>query len=289
MTAGGPNTPLLETVEKSGFPFQLAVLRELRRLGEKHSWPVVATEVPVGEEFADMVLLRPGLLGVIEAKRVEGEKWNFLVPRGACSNIPRCRIEWHNSRAAELPLEARISIRNRATKVFCSECNMAEGSYESSVAVLPKGKAAHSLEALSNNLLSITHALGDMFALKYDNKQPTYLIPVVVTNAELMVCEYDVGSLDIDLGKLGQADFKPVDFVRFRKTLVSRASNDYEWDRQMTLEDWTSDRERTVFVVSPKGLDQFLSGFRAFGPAGGKEYPDPFLTPPTYGSGSRRQ
>ena len=289
MTSGGPNTPLIEAVAKSGFPFQLAVLRELRKLGEIHSWPVVATEVPIGEEFADIVLLRPGLLGVIEAKRVEGEKWHFLVPKGASSNVGRCRIEWHNPRAAKLPLMATISIHNQATKVFCSECNMAEGSYESSVAVLPKGKAVHSLEALSDDLLSLTHALGDMFALKYDKRQPTYLIPVVVTNAALMVCEYDVDSLDIDLGQLGQADFKPVDFVRFRKTLVSRASNDYEWDRQMTLEDWTSDRERTVFVVSPKGLNQFLSGFRAFVPANGQQFPDEFLNPPRYATGRDRE
>jgi hypothetical protein len=288
MTGGGPKVPLTQAVEKSGFPFQLAVLRELRHLGEKHSWPVVATEVPVGEKFADIVLQRPGLLGVIEAKRVEGEKWYFLVPAGASSNVSRCRIEWHNPRAAKLPLMAAISINNPATRVFCSECNMVEGSYESSVAVLPKGKSAHSLEQLSDDLLSTTHELGDMFALKYDKKHPTYLIPVVVTNADLLVCEYDPGSLDINLGRLGEADFRLVDFVRFRKTLVSRASNDYEWDQQMTLEDWTSDRERTVFVVSPSGLDHFLSGFRAFGPAGGKAYPDQFANPPQYGGGRDR-
>jgi hypothetical protein len=187
-----------------------------------------------------------------------------------------------------LPIIATVSINNPSTRVFCSECNMAEGSYESSVAVLPKGKPAHSLEQLSDDLLSITHELGDMFALKYEKTQPTYLIPVLVTNAELMVCEYDIETLDIDLGQLGQANFKPVDFIRFRKTLVSRGSNDYEWDRQMTLEDWTSDRERTVFVVSPKGLDQFLSGFRAFGPEGGKQYPDQFVKPPKYATGRDR-
>ena len=124
-----------------------------------------------------------------------------------------------------------------------------------------------------------------MFELRYDSKQPTYLIPVIVTNAELMVCEYDIEALDINVGQLGHAEFKPVDFIRFRKTLVSRRSNDYEWDLQTTLEDWTSDRERTVFVVSPRGLDQFLSGFRAFAPAGGTLYPSEFLAPPEYGSG----
>ncbi len=287
MTGSGPNVPLAQAVDKSGFPFQLAVERELRELGQKHSWPVVATEVPVGDRFADIVLQRPGLLGIVECKRVEDERWHFLVPRGASANMGRCRIEWRNPKAAKLPPMATISIHHPATKLFCSECIMAEGSYESSVCVLPKGKAVPSLESLSGELLDTVHALGDKFQLKYD-KEPTYLIPIIVTNAELSVCEYDTDALDINLGRLGAADFKSVDFIRFRKTLVSRASNDYEWDRLVTLGEWTSDRERTVFVVSPKGLDQFLAGFRAFGPASGKQYPDEFVNPPAYGDGRNR-
>jgi len=287
MSSGGPNTPFIQAVDKSGFPFQLAVERELKKLGRTHSWPVVATEVPVRDAFADIVLQRPGLLGVIECKRVEEERWHFLVPKGASANVARCRIEWHNPNAAELPIHATLSIRNHPTKLFCSECTMATGSYEASVCVPPRGKAVNSLEALSGDLLANTHALGDRFELKYDDA-PTYLIPIIVTNAELMVCEYDVDSLDINLGRLGQADFKPVDFLRFRKTLVSRASNDYQWDRQVTLGDWTSDRERTVFVVSPKGLDQFLAGFRAFGPIGGG-FPAEYESPPKYGSGRGRE
>ena len=145
---GGPDTPLRQAVEKSGFPFQLAVLRELKKLGQKHSWPVVATEVPVGKDFADITLERRGLLGVVEAKRVESERWFFLVQKGASNNIARCRIESHNPNAAELPMHAQLAINNPATKVFCSECNMAVGSYESSVAVLPRGKSAHSPRAV---------------------------------------------------------------------------------------------------------------------------------------------
>jgi len=287
VTGTGPNVPLIQAVDKSGFPFQLAVTRELKKLGQKHSWPVVVPEVPVGDTFADIVLRRPGFLGVVECKRVEEEKWHFLVPKGASANVGRCRIEWHNPRAAELPMHAKLS-RNPATRVFCSECVMAEGSYESSVCVVPKGKAVPSLEAVCGELLDTVHALGDKFELKYDN-EPNYLIPVIVTNAELSVCEYDADALDINLGRLGAADFKSADFIRFRKTLVSRGSNDYEWDRLVTLGEWTSDRERTVFVVTPKGLNQFLAGFRKFGPASGKQYPEEFENPPTYGDGRDRE
>src|SRR5207247_4840032 len=75
MTGGGPNTPLIKAIEKSGYPFELAVERELRDLGKKHDWPVVMREVPVGDSFADLVLQRPGLLLVVESKRVEDETW----------------------------------------------------------------------------------------------------------------------------------------------------------------------------------------------------------------------
>lgn len=286
MSTGGPDTPLAKAVDKSGFPFQLAVERELRKLGQRLSWEVVP-EVPIRDVFADIVLRRPGILAVIECKRVEGETWHFLVPTGASGNVGRCRIEWHNPRAERFPVRALIA-GTHLMKVFCSECNMSQGSYEASFCVLPKKSAQDSLETLGHELLGKTHALADVFGLEYGDG-PTYVIPVIVTNAGLTVCEYDVESLDIDLGRLGAADFKPVDFVRFRKTLVSRASNDYEWDRVLTLGDWTSDRERTVFVVSPRGLQHFLSGFRAFGPAGGGKYPAEFESPPEYGTGRERE
>jgi len=125
--------------------------------------------------------------------------------------------------------------------------------------------------------------LADLFGLQY-GALPTYMIPVVVTNAELSICEYDPASLDLALGRLGGVAFKPADFLRFRKTLVSRQSNDYVWQR-VSLDAWTSDRERTVFVVSPQGLDRFLSGFRAFHHAGGGEHPPEFESPPEWGTG----
>jgi hypothetical protein len=278
---GGPNTPLTSAIEKSGYPFALAVERELRMLAEKHGWPVVLREVPVGDAFADLVLQQPGLLLVLECKRVEEEMWHFLVPKGTSTNTARCRVEWRNPRAAQPPSILSVSL-NPPSKIFCSECTMAEGSYESSVAVLPRGKAAHSLEQLSGGLLDMTHRLGDQFGLQYDDEVPTYLIPVIVTNAGLSVCEYDVGTLPIETGRLGEVEFTSVDFLRFRKTLVRRASNDYQGDRKLFLRQWTADRERTVFVVSPRGLDQFLAGFRAFGPWGEHKYPFEFEHPPKW-------
>ena len=284
MTAG-PNVPLAQTVDKSGFPFQLAVERELRRLGRLHSWPLVATEVPVGETFADLVLQQQGLLGIVECKRVEDEKWFFLVPKGSSANVARCRTEWRNPRATTSGRMMAMAIH--VTKLFCTECTMAEGSYEASVCVVPKGKALTSLEAACGDVLTKVHTLGDKFELKYDDG-PTYLIPIIVTNADLCVCEYVPDGLDINRGHIGAAEFKSVDFIRFRKTLVTRSSNDYEWDRQVTLGEWTTDRERTVFIVNPRGLNQFLSGFRAFKPSSGKNHPDEFENPPEYGDGSRR-
>ncbi len=277
MPTTGPDTPDIKAVDKSGFPFQLAVERELRALGQRYAWEV-SREVPIGDRFADIVLRRPNLLAVVECKRVDGERWHFLVPRGSSGNVARCMVEWHNPRA----VKSRHIVAFPLSKVFCSECTMSEGSYEASICVLPKKGAVASLEALSRDLLETTHKLGDLFGLRYD-ATPTYVVPVVVTNAELSICEYDPTTLDIKSGHLGEVGFNPADFVRFRKTLVSRRSNEYVWQRG-SLDAWTSDRQRTVFVVCPQGLDRFLSGFRAFSYAGQGEPPE-FAAPPEEGTG----
>jgi hypothetical protein len=275
VTDPGLAAHLKKPIDKSGFPFQLAVERELRKLGRGSSWDV-ATEVPVGDTFAEIVLRSSNLMIVVECKRVDGDRWHFLLPKGANSNVARCRVEWHNSRATRPSMYIA-----GCDVVFCSECTMAEGSYEANVCVIPKGSPVSSLEALSRYLLGITHQLGDLGGLQYD-ASPTYVIPVIVTNAELSICEYRAAALDIESGRLGVAEFASADFVRFRKTLVSRRSNDYEL-RAVSLQDWTSDRERTVFVVSPQGLARFVSGFRAFKYAGEGEHPPQFTSPPRWG------
>lgn len=134
------------------------------------------------------------------------------------------------------------------------------------------------LEPLARGLLSQTHALGDAYGVEY-GAGVTYLIPVLVTNAALSVCEYDPETLDLQKGVLGQARFVPVDFLRFRKAMVSDRSNDYDRD-DMPLNEWAADRHRTVFIVTPAGLRTFLSGFRVFEVADGNDVPPEFLNPP---------
>ena len=156
MTRVGPDVPKLEAVDRSGFPFQLAVERELRRLGPTFSWDVTATEVPVGEDFADIVVSKWNMLAVIECKRVDEGEWHFLVPRGTSSNVARCRLEWHNPRATTTP----SFLPRTLSKVFCSDFTMCEGSYESSIAILPKKHTAHSLEILARTVLEQANELG---------------------------------------------------------------------------------------------------------------------------------
>lgn len=80
--------------------------------------------------------------------------------------------------------------------------------------------------------------------------------------------------VDLPAGSL-----REVDSLRFRKALVSERSNDYH-HHDLPLPEWAADRERTVFIVSPSGVNRFLSGFRAFHLQDGKEYPPEFLNPP---------
>jgi hypothetical protein len=271
----GESKALAAAVDRSGFPFQLAVESELRSIGGALDWDLVATEVPAGDSYADIVLRRPGFLAVIECKRVDGGTWHFLVPKGASSNVVDCRLEWHNPRAR---YREALMAGLPPSMIFAADCTMCEGSYESSVSILPKTSASHNLEVLCRELLAQSHALGDSWGVDYGS-EVTYLIPVLVTNAALSICEYDPTSLDLEKGVLGEARFAKADFVRFMKALVIDRSNDYD-HRDLSLQAWTADRERTVFVVSPSGLRRFLSGFRAFGLRSGRDLPEEYSNPP---------
>ena len=57
----------------------------------------------------------------------------------------------------------------------------------------------------------------------------------------------------------------------------------------MTLDDWTADRERTVFIVSPMDWTGSWRGFACLDQPAERAQPDQFLRPPSYRSGMDRE
>ena len=270
----GPDTPHRELVNKSGFPFQLAVERDIRSIGGEPRVEIQAAELPWAGGFVDLVLKREKILIVIECKRVDSGVWVFLVPKGKGMNEAGCRLEWYNGRAPDRQQFAQ----QRPTKMFCSEFTMCEGSPESNVCVVPKSQGTvQTLEGVCGPLLDACHEIGDLPGVQHDG-EIEFVVPAVVTNAALKVCEYDPASMTLPTGHIGPAQFHVADFVRFRKALVRRRNDDYR-SQPVKLGTWAGDRERTVFIVNHSGLRRFLHGFRAFSYAGPGQFPPEYENP----------
>ena len=270
----GPDAPLRDLVNRSGFPFQLAVERDIRSTHAQHHFGVEATELPWSGGFVDLVLRNGNILVVMECKRVDSDAWVFLVPQGQSMNQVGCRLEWYNGSA---PDREQFTPR-QISKMFCAEFTMCEGSPEASVCIVPKGKGAvQTLEGVCGPLLDACHEIGDLPGVQHAAEFEC-LVPVVVTNATLNVCLYHPPGMTVETGHVGPSEFQTVDFVRFRKTLVSRRNDDYR-SQPVKLSTWAADRERSVFVVNHAGLNRFLFGFRSFAHAGPGEYPPGFDGP----------
>lgn len=250
-----PDAPLRNQVNRSGFPFQLAVESVIRETEGTHKWRVVSSEFPCRLGFIDLVLSQGDLIATLECKKVEDQSWIFLAEEGQSQRINRCRLEWFKPASLrKVPSEAPI---------FASEFSMCEGSPESKFCVIPKGKGPiQTIESVCTELLSASHALLEPMDLKRPQNYQA-VVPVLVTNAILKTCVYQPGELDIETGHLDKGMFSDTDFIRFRKPLVRDRSN-FSATEPLELLNWSVDRERTVFIVHPKGLVRFLFGFRSF-------------------------
>lgn len=264
--------PLRDLINRSGVPFQLAVENAMRTRGAKHSIEVWR-EVPWANGFIDIVAkISDRIFCAVECKRVTDRSWSFVLTENARESATRCRIEWFNSKAVKI---------KDCSRVFCSEWNMVEPSPESEFCILPKDTPIGSLESVCRGLIASCHNLLESEAELVLNDDIVAMIPVIVTNAKLYTCKMDAISVSLETGLPNEAGsiFQPVEMLRFRKSLVNQRSNSYR-KSQMVLSDWIADRERTVFILTPSGIDRFLNGMRAFGTNYSGGFPDEYLNPP---------
>lgn len=83
-------------------------------------------------------------------------------------------------------------------------------------------------------------------------------IPVIVTNAHLQVCRFQLPSISLDDGEIPDGDFESVPYIRFFKSLSTRPS---EAATVNNIADANRARRRTVFVVQAAHLDGFLQNW----------------------------
>lgn len=123
-----------------------------------------------------------------------------------------------------------------------------------------------SFEQICRELIRASHELLCDSQVKHRFEKEV-IVPVIVTNATLMTCEFAPGRSHLASGRLmeNEGRFISTDFVRFRKSFVADGNN-AAIAKPVLPEEWKAGSERTVFIVNCEGLGRFLFGFRAFGP-----------------------
>lgn len=262
------NTLLQKLVDRSGYPFNMAVAETIRRSQNRQSWRVEAEEIPWSRMresgFIDLAIVRDRAIGVIECKKVNNDdRLVFLVRQDQSPVQTRCKLEVYSR---ELPKSERGSGVQMLfeSRFFVVDCNMPSGSPESSYCVAPKGgKSANlNLDGIASDLLeSCEGLLGD-----WDYSLPgelTAAIPIIVTNARLYTCVFDPGQIDLGSVDLPSATmFQSQAFVRFRKAF-RHSGGRFGRETTDTLMQVVEEGERTVFVVDSRHLVAFLAGLRA--------------------------
>jgi hypothetical protein len=262
----GKQIDILEVVNSSGFPFQMAVtdfvrrtkqLHKCRVLFSEHSWKDSAGEY---SGFIDLVVASDifPYVFVIECKRHLGGIWVFLKAEGTTGT----------RRHAKLLANIIDRQQGRISRSRWVDAPLSPASVESTYCVVPRqDKDNPMLERIGSTLVQSTECLAredDMRVLATSHNECLY-VSVVVTNASLVVAEFKPENVDLESGMLedgAKVKTQDVPFLRFRKQLSFLKPED---DRKIfENNEYRLDyaKERTVFVVQAKFLDEFLQQFQ---------------------------
>jgi hypothetical protein len=251
---------LTDTVNQSGFPLQIGLTALIQQTAIQHGWKVLFLEHSWKNEldndsgFIDIVLEDKHRTSVmlIECKRVLDSSWIFLNPNP--KSKPRRHAKGWITRYA-----------NGCFKHLCwADLSLDPDSPESEFCVVaghdPKAKPM--LERVAAEVVSATEALA-LEEMDYQAQVKDALrmyFSVIVTTAKLQVCTFEPEKVSLLNGKVVDAEFKEVPFVRFRKQLSTRPAS-----IPLNVVDgfygFVRAKEHTVFVVNAEALPQFLSTF----------------------------
>lgn len=247
------NSHLLNPVNRSGFPFQLAVERAIRDAEREHQWSVFAHEYAWespegGSGFLDL-LLRCGIGYLLcECKR-SSAPWVFLIPEEDANStaIVRC--------------VASSILQDGIRRGVVHDFYASPGSYEAEFCVLGGDKRGELLEHTARGLVEAQESIAASWdeaavqRLRSGEGGSVFLyLPLIITSAQLHVCRFDPSETSLETGKIPDTStFEEVPWIRFKKTLTT---SDYSIDPESL--DQTSSGERTVWVVRASELVAFL-------------------------------
>lgn len=256
---------LMDLVNGSGFPFQIGVRREIERTAANHGWFVDMEEfhwrhpVTGSTGFIDLVISHSQSIFTIlvECKRVkEGGNWLFLTPRDYSGEKRRISALCTCKEAED-------------TKAFIGWCDFdfVPVTPEAAYCVFRgQDEKKPMLERIADDLMPAVEAIGyeemtSKSSRRLLNGEWRLFLPLIVTNATLYTGTFDADRVSMANGRLseGTCEFKPVPFVRFRKSLVTHYSgNDTGHEHRSMIGKTGLAKERTILVINSSALADSL-------------------------------
>jgi hypothetical protein len=252
------NDPFKTLANASGFLFQIGVEYEIKKISRSYQedkWEVIAREhrwvdpVSNSEAFIDLILQYQAARIIVECKRTTDATWLFLIPIENKMEFRGVKLLW--------------TYQKTKYPSFCEwdDFTISPTSPESSFCVI-RGKGegnAPMLERLAGVLLRSTEAVAEQeLSIGSSTEDGTHCIylPVIVTNAELRVCHFSPGEVELTSGKLKDVQTEKVSLVMFRKGL---STTHRLRPGIVNLKQLNTENERTVLIMNVDDLGNILS------------------------------
>ena len=245
---------LNKLLNATGFAFQLAVEAQVRKNMGSLNCQNIIREHPwfnprhQASGFIDIVVEKGLGRFVLECKRTKNGAWVFLSPKPKGVNSIVAKCHW------TCLLDETHSIQEWSEVGIVPEC---PESQFCSIRGTGEGKTAM-LDRIGSELVVATEALGKEELSQQNHRAIPHLIylPVIVTNAELYVGNFDPNSVDINTGLVEESEFSKVGAVRYKKALGYCVPNP---GKALNLGESNAESERTVFVVNSGYLVEWLT------------------------------
>jgi hypothetical protein len=241
----------LNLLNASGFAFQLAIEASVRARPGRLSWRVVGREHPwkaaEASGYADLILTCGNLYVVVECKRTREGQWMFLMPDPDQMSRSHAKVAWIDTKPHRKALAGWDDIQVYPQSPESDFC-----------AIRGQGEDGRPmLERVAGQVVAAADGLcADLMELHERSARSKVVLPVVVTNASLVVGQFDPASVDLSTAQVTSATFTSVGHIRFRKTLGTAAAPlPYEAEE---LRDLSEGAVRTVFVVHSSAFTSWL-------------------------------
>jgi hypothetical protein len=258
---------VLERINKSGFPLQMALEHQVKT--EKTGWRVSTHEHhwrndrTDDEGWIDLVLEKNNMALIVECKRSVGGKWAFLIDSSHSGLRSMCRIiqnQCHRDKLTpgKFHKTTVVSELQLSPRTVLSEYCINAGENSSNGREL--------LERVAADALSATEAIAKSVIGIVSPESPVRkYCTAIVTTAELYAALVEPERISTADGAVPEATIRPVPYLRFMKQLWSGQNYpSIQHDRRLLTASGDA-KKHTVFIINAQNFIDFLRKFEPDG------------------------